>query len=41
MDPGWAQLLIAFVGGSLMTAAITAFLTHYIVVREEPDFRLI
>jgi hypothetical protein len=30
MDPGWAQLLVAFVGGSLMTAAITAFLTHYV-----------
>jgi hypothetical protein len=30
MDPGWAQLLVAFVGGSLVTAAITAFLKNWV-----------
>jgi hypothetical protein len=31
MDPGWGQLLVAFVGGSLMTAVITAFVKHWLV----------
>jgi hypothetical protein len=30
MDPAWTQLLVAFVGGSLVTAAITAFLKNWI-----------
>jgi hypothetical protein len=28
MDAGWVQLLVAFVGGSLITAVITAFVRH-------------
>jgi hypothetical protein len=30
MDPGWVQLLIAFVGGSLMTTVITTFVKQCI-----------
>jgi hypothetical protein len=31
IDPGWVQLLVAFVGGSLMTAVITAFVKNWLV----------